>query len=109
MEGVVESRLQRIERGLGGGDDCGPLALIAPNSWSDADREAWERAQILHDEEVEGALIEKYAGHAVRPCRHARQHFNVIVVPALQDVEDADEATRAAWRERVSFRYPWRS
>jgi hypothetical protein len=72
-------------------------------------RRSWERAQILRDEDAEGALIERYAGHAVRPCRCARQHFNVIVVPAPQDVEDADEATRAAWRERVRSQYPWRA
>jgi hypothetical protein len=105
----MNRRLDRIERSFGGGDDCGPLALIAPNSWSDADRAAWERTQIVHDEDVESALIEKYAGHPVRPCRHARQHFNVIVVPAPQDVEEADEATRAAWRERVSSQHPWRA
>jgi hypothetical protein len=99
----MERRLDRIERGLGGRDDaCGPLALIAPNSWSDADRAAWERAQIVHDEDVESALIEKYAGHPVRPCRHARRHFTIIVVPAPQHIEDADEATRAAWRARRS-------
>jgi hypothetical protein len=96
----MESRLRRIERGLGGGSDsCGPLALIAPNSWSDADRELWECAKILHDEDVESGLIEKYAGHAVRPCRCARQHFTVIVVPAPVAVEEASEDERAAWRE----------
>ena len=105
----MESRLRRIERGLGGGDDCGPLALIAPNSWSDADQAAWERAQILDDEEVESALIEKYAGHAVRPCRHARRHILVIEVPAPASVEAASEDERAAWRERVSARHPWRA
>ena len=103
----MERRLDRIERSFGGGDACGPLALIAPNSWSDADRAAWERAQILHDEDVESALIEKYAGHAVRPCRHARQHILVIEVPAPTSVEAASEDERAAWRERVSSRYPW--
>jgi len=96
----MERRLDRLSRASGGGDACGPLALIAPNSWSDADRAAWETAQILHDEDGEGALIEKYAGHPVRPCRHARRHILVIEVPAPQDVEDADEPTRAAWRVR---------
>jgi hypothetical protein len=105
----MDRRLDRIERSFGGGGDCGPLALIAPNSWSDADRAAWERAQMLHDEDAEGALIERYAGHAVRPCRHARQHFTIIVVPAPQHIEDASEDERAAWRERVSARRPWRS
>jgi hypothetical protein len=109
MEGLMELRLRRIERSFGGGDDCGPLELIAPNSWSDADRAAWERAQILHDEDAEGALIERYAGHAVRPCRHARQHILVIEVPAPAAVEEASEDERAAWRERVSARRPWRS
>jgi len=104
----VERRLAKLEAGFGNGDPCGPLALIAPNSWSDTDRAAWETAQILPDEEVEGALIEKYAGHPVQPCRHARRHILVIEVPAPQDVEDADEATRAAWRERVTPR-PWRT
>ena len=95
----MESRLRRIEQRFGGRDDCGPLALIASNAWSDADRDAWEIARIRHDEDVESALIEKYAGHAVRPCRCARQHFTVIDVPAPQHIEEADEATRAAWRE----------
>jgi hypothetical protein len=109
MEGVVERRVRILEQRLGGGDTCGPLALIASNSWSDADRAAWATAQILHDEDVESALIEKYAGHAVRPCRHVRQHILVIEVPAPASVEESSEAERAAWRERVSSRYPWRS
>jgi hypothetical protein len=67
----MERRLDRLSRAFGGGDDCGPLALIAPNSWSDADQAAGERAQIRHDEDAEGALIEKYAGYSVRPCRCA--------------------------------------
>jgi hypothetical protein len=104
----MESRLRRIERSFGGGDECGPLALIAPNSWSDADREGWERAQILQDEDAESALIERYAGHAVRPCRCARQHFNVIVVPAPASVEESSEDERAAWRDRANARQ-WRS
>jgi hypothetical protein len=97
----MERCLAKLEAGFGGGDACGPLALIAPNSRSDADRAAWERAQILHDEDAEGALIEKYAGHAVRPCRHARRHFTVIVVPAPVSVEESSEDERAAWRQGV--------
>jgi hypothetical protein len=104
----MERRLAKLEAGFGG-ETCGPLALIAPNSWSDADRELWERAQILHDEDVESALIEKYAGHPVRPCRCARRHFTVIVVPAPASVEASSEAERATWRERVNARHPWRS
>ena len=74
----MERRLAKLEAGFGNGDPCGPLALIAPNSWSDADRAAWERAQILHDENVESELLERYAGHAVRPCRHTPRHILVI-------------------------------
>jgi hypothetical protein len=98
----MERRLARLEAGFGGGDPCGPLALIASNSWSDADRTAWTTAQIRHDDDVESALLEKYAGHAVRPCRHTPPHFVVIDVPAPDWVETSNEATRAQWRARRS-------
>jgi hypothetical protein len=104
----MERRLAKLEAGFGCGDSCGPLALIAPNSWSHADRELWERAQILHDEDAESTLIEKYAGHPVRPCRCARRHFTVIVVPAPASVEESSEDERAAWRDRANVRQ-WRS
>jgi hypothetical protein len=105
----MERRLAKLEAGFDGADSCGPLALIASNSWAAVDRAAWATAQILHDEDVESALIEKYAGHPVRPCRHARRHILVIEVPAPASVEAASEDERAAWRDRVSARHPWRS
>jgi hypothetical protein len=110
VEGVtMERRIQRVESKLGGGDDCGPLTIIAPNSWSDADRAAWEAAEIRHGADAEDALIERYAGHPVRPCRAHRPHCNVIVVPAPASVEGASEEERAAWRQRGSARHPWRA
>jgi hypothetical protein len=97
----MERRLDRLSRAFGASESCGPIVLVAPNSWTDADRDAWERAQILHDEDAEGALIERYAGHPVRPCRCPRRHFNVIVVPAPASVEESSEDERAAWRQGV--------
>jgi hypothetical protein len=97
----MERRLDRLEARLGGGgEDCGQLAIIAPNSWADADRASWERAQILQDDDVEDALIARYSGQQVRPCRCARQHINVIEVPAPAEIEQASEAARAIWRAR---------
>jgi hypothetical protein len=95
----MERRLAKLEADFGGGDVCGPLALIASNTWSNQDQDAWARSKILHDQELHDALAAKYAGHAVRPCRHARRHILVIEVPAPVSVEEASEDERAAWRE----------
>ena len=101
----MERRLDRLEQRLGGsGEDCGQLAIIAPNSWSDADREAWERAEILHDATTHDDLIEKYSGHRPRPCRAVV----VMIVPAPAKVERASEEDRAAWRAQVGTS-PWRN
>ena len=96
----MERRLDRLSRAFGADDDCGPLALITPNSWSDADRAAWERAEILHDDTTRADLIERYSGTGPRPCHAARPHITTVIVPAPLAVEEADEATRAAWRAR---------
>ncbi len=96
----MDRRIDRLSRAFSAGDDCGPLVIIAPNSWSDADRDAWERAAILHDEETRDSLIEKYTGQRPRPCRAPRPHINIVVVPAPLTVEEADEEERAAWRAR---------
>ena len=96
----MERRLDRVSRAFGGADDCGPLAIIAPNSWSDADRAAWQRAGILPDDTTRADLIEKYTGHRPRPCHAHRPHITVVIVPAPVAVEEADEAARAAWRAR---------
>jgi hypothetical protein len=92
----MERRISNLEQRLGGGDDDdgSPLVIIAPNAWSDADRDAWERADILHDEDLSADLIEIHSGVRPRPCRSG---FSVIVVPAPAEVEEADEATRAEW------------
>jgi hypothetical protein len=105
----MESRLRRIERSFGGRDDCGPLVVICPNAWSDVDRDLWERSEILHDDTLHDDLIERYTGHRPRPCRAHCPHVNLIVVPAPAAVEEASEDERAAWRDRVSARHPWRS
>ena len=93
----MERRLGRLSRVLGGDDDCGPLAIIAPNSWSDADRDAWQWAEILHEADLRDDLIEKYTGQRPRPCRAARPHINVVIVPAPQSIEEASEDERALW------------
>ena len=95
----MDRRIDRLSRAFGGRDDCGPLAIIAPNSWSDADRDAWERAQILNDETTRDDLIEKYTGQRPRPCHAARPHINIVIVPAPLTVEEANEEERAACRE----------
>jgi hypothetical protein len=104
----MERRVRALEQRIGRADDaCGPLAIIAPNSWSDADRAAWERAEILHDGTTHDDLIEKYSGHRPQPCRGHRPHITVLIIPAPAEVEEASEGERAAWRERVSSRRPW--
>jgi hypothetical protein len=93
----VERRLSALEQRLGPAPDLGRLVVIAPNAWSDADRDAWERSRILHDQELHDDLIEKHTGY--RP-RHRPGVIEVMVVPAPLAIEQADEATRAQWRAR---------
>ena len=100
---ITRTRITKVEqRFADAGDDCGPLTIIAPNSWSDADRATWEQGELVPDAERDGDLIEKYHGQRPRPC--SRGHFVIIEVPAPQDLEDADEATRAAWRQSRGMR-----
>jgi hypothetical protein len=93
----MERRVSALEQRFGPTPDPGRLVIIAPNSWADQDRDAWERAEILHDADAKDELIEKYTG--IRPTRRIGV-INVVVVPAPQAIEEADEATRAAWRAR---------
>jgi hypothetical protein len=103
----MERRVRALEQRIGSADDvCGPLAIIAPNSWSDEDREAWERRDILHDQDLHDDLIEKYSGIRPQLCRGDRPQITVLIVPAPAEVEEADEATRAAWRAGVRSRRP---
>ena len=97
----MERRLSKLEQCIGSNDDayC-RLVIVAPNSWSDADRAAWERAEILHDGALHDDLIETYSGVRPQPCRGHRPHINIMIVPAPHAVEEADEATRATWRAR---------
>jgi hypothetical protein len=106
MEGLVERRISALEQRCGPRPDPGRLAIIAPNCWSDDDRDAWERAEILHDQDLHDDLIEKYTGH--RPGRRPGM-VNVVIVPAQTWVEESSEDERAAWRGRVSSRHPRRA
>jgi hypothetical protein len=111
MEGMsMDRRVRNLEQRFGSSeDDCGRLAIIAPNSWSDADRELWQRGEILHEADSHDDLIEKYTGHRPRSCRRHRVHINVVIVPAPEEVEEVSEEERAAWRQRVNARHPWRA
>jgi hypothetical protein len=100
----MEKRLTRLESMLGRDDDGGQLALTSSNAWSDEDQALWQKSQILHDQDLHDDLIEKYTGH--RPCRRPGL-VSVIDVPAPQHIEEADEATRAIWREQANAR-AWR-
>jgi hypothetical protein len=102
----MERRVGRLEARLGPRPDPGRLVLISPNSWSDRDRDAWERAEILHDTDRQDDLIEANSG--IRPTRRPGRGA-VVVVPAPAAIEAASEDERAAWRERMSARYPWRA
>jgi len=93
----MERRISALEQRCIPTPDLGRLAIICPNAWSDQDRELWQRSEILHDQDLHDDLVEKYSGH--RPGRRPGVD-NVVIVPAPQDVEDADEATRAQWRAR---------
>src|SRR5215207_7714316 len=93
----MERRRTTLEQRFGPPPDLGRLALISPNAWSDADRDAWERAENLHDVAAKDALIEKYSGH--RPVRRPGV-INVVVVPPPVAIEKASEDERRAWRER---------
>jgi hypothetical protein len=97
---VLNGRIDRLERHYGG-DDPGRMVMIAPNAWPDADRDAWEAADIRHDGDAHDELIERHSG--VRPVRHPR-HVNIIIVPAPDEIAHADEATRAAWHETHNAR-----
>lgn len=91
---ITRTRIRRLEDEFGrAGEDsvCGKMVVLAPNAWPDADREAWEHAEILHDHED---LIARNTG--VRPQR-CRQHVRSVIVLAPDEIEQADEATRAAW------------
>lgn len=92
----MERRISALERRCIPTPDLGRLAIVAPNSWSDADRELWQRCEILHDQDLHDDLIEKYTGH--RPGRRPGV-VNVVIVPAPAEVEQASEDERAAWRE----------
>ena len=92
----MEKRINALEQRFSPAPDPGRLVLISPNSWDDADRDAWERAEILHDTDAKDDLVQKHTGD--RPVRRPGR-VSVVVVPAPQDVEDADEVTRQAWRE----------
>ena len=94
----MERRVRMLERRLGLTPDAGRLGIVAPNAWSDRDRDAWERAEILHDTAAQDDLIEANSG--IRPVRRLGV-VSVVIVPAPQAVEEADEATRAAWRQGV--------
>ena len=93
------SRIRRMEDHFGmpsdGEGECGPIPIFAPNSWSDEDRDLWERASILHDQELHDDLIERNTG--IRPSR-CPGRITGLIVPAPVQVEQADEATRAEWR-----------
>jgi len=95
----MQRRVKMLEQRLSPTPDIGRLVLVTPNSWRDADRDAWERAAILRDTTVKDDLIEKYSG--IRPTRRPGV-ISVVIVPAPAAIEEADEATRAAWRQRVS-------
>jgi hypothetical protein len=94
----MDKRLSRLEQRLGPTPAVGRLVFITPNSWSDADRESWERAEILPDTTVKDDLIEKHTG--IRPTRRPGV-ISIIVDMAPASIENADEATRAAWRKAV--------
>jgi hypothetical protein len=93
---MMERRIRGLEQRFGPAPDPGQLAIIAPNSWSDQDQALWQRAEILHDTDRQDDLIEANSG--IRPTRRPGR-VSVVIVPAPDSVEHADEATRAAWRE----------
>jgi|SRR5215213_6301794 len=94
---TVERRVKMLEQRLGLTADIGRLVLVTPNSWGDADRDAWERAEILRDTTVKDDLVEKYSG--IRPTR-CPGRVSVVIVPAPAAVEESSEEERAAWRAR---------
>ena len=101
----MERRLHRLSKAFGADDAPGRLVIVTPNAWSDDDRDAWDRAWILHDTVAKDDLIEGNTG--IRPT-HRPGLVSVIVIPAPAVIEAADEATRAIWRERANAR-AWRT
>ncbi len=99
----MERRLTTLEQRLGPTPDPGRLVTVSPNSWSDADRDAWQRAEVLRDVDGKDDLIERNTG--IRLTRGPGL-VSVVIVPAPQSIEDADEATRSEWRAR---RASWKS
>ncbi|MFN8676114.1 MAG: hypothetical protein U0Z70_07020 [Thermomicrobiales bacterium] len=100
------SRVLRIERALGIGErEVRQMVFVAPNAWPDIDRAKWE---TLEQGPLRPAVSDVYSVEV--ECSAERRdlvaHIHgidvervglVIEVPAPDEVEQADEATRAAW------------
>jgi hypothetical protein len=104
---VSLSRLLRAELALAksGHGETQEMHFIAPNAWPDAERSAWNQAAPGATlPRAPSDFITKTAMTHERQMLIARVHGlepdqvgMVIEIPAPEEIEAADEPTRAAW------------